>query len=343
MKSKTKHFLIGMLCLFHSLNALAQKDEYITHPDTLRIDLSDEQSITFAFQNINNVRFNNEFDSVWLAYINKIGAILKFETQKEPIHISLANTLIENEEREVVKVTPIDREKKVYMSRHNKLQNISELNHIHFSIQNITIDAYLTQTSNLSSLTSLNLKRLQSFLTEQQENISSPKKAYYVSTQVQGKLFTDLKITDSGVRDFLNLTVGIGAGLFRDKLVPEIALNAAITFGSKHGIKLHKFGVQSSFHYFFDRNENKNYDMHVNTFVTAFYKRNFSKSSLTDRWGGIGLGYLVKSAGSYFEGNTFKASIFITPNNSEISIIPELIVSDDFKTVFPSLRFGLTF
>jgi len=101
--------------------------------------------------------------------------------------------------------------------------------------------------------------------------------------------------------------------------------------------------VQSSFHYFFDRNVDKSYNMNVNTFVTAFYKKNFSKSTLKDRWAGIGVGYLVKKSGGYFGENTMKVGLLLNAHQSAIDIIPELIITDNFKTVIPSIRFGLTF
>ena len=83
--------------------------------------------------------------------------------------------------------------------------------------------------------------------------------------------------------------------------------------------------------------------MNVNTFLTAFYKHNFSKSTLKDKWAGIGVGYLVKNSGNYFGKNTFKVGLFLNAQQSSIDIIPEIIITDNFKTAFPSLRLGLTF
>jgi hypothetical protein len=327
----------------YSMTALAQEEKYVTHPDTLRVDLAEGQSITFAFKNIIKSHFDSEFDSAYSASIDKIESILKLDSHMEPAFVKLVNRLVENELRDVVKIIPISQDNKEYMSINDGLQNRNEFSKVHFTANNIAVEVYLKKLKDLKTLCNLSLNQLDAKIKEKQKNISSPKKAYYINTKPEGNSFTDLNISDDGVTDFLTINTGIGAGLFRDKLAPEIAVNADITLGSKHGIKLHRFGLQSSFHYFFDRNIDKSYDMHVNTFVTAYYKYNFSKSSISDRWGGIGIGYLVKSRGDYFKGNTFKASIFISPDDSDISIVPEIIITNDFKSVFPSLRFGLTF
>jgi len=345
MKSFNKYFLISTLCLIFSLTTLAQeKERYISHPDTLRIELSNGQAIDFAFENVRNVEFETDFNAQWLEAINRIQILLKLESINEPVRIRVINKIFENELKDIVEIEELNANKKIYMISNNTLQNIANFNEVVFEIDQIKVKLRLANLSYLAELKNFDFTKLQEQLEAKKQNVHLDyRKKYYLSTALKANSYADLKLSDDGVADFIELTGGIGIGLFRDKLAPEFSLKAAITIGDKHGIHLHKFGVQSTFHYMFDRATDDSYDMNVNTFLTAFYKHNFSKSTLKDKWAGIGIGYLVKNSGNYFGENTFKVGLFLNAQQSSIDIIPEIIITDNFSTVFPSLRLGLTF
>jgi hypothetical protein len=137
-------------------------------------------------------------------------------------------------------------------------------------------------------------------------------------------------------QDYLRVNISMGAGLIRDKLVPEIGAEAAFVFGSRRF-----FGINTTMHYFFDRRENGSYGMAINTFVNVEYAQSFNRSRL---WQKFGVGYLVNRQGNYFGENTFKASLSLGTKKFEgLHLIPELYFTDNFRTIFPGLRVGIGF
>ncbi len=141
-----------------------------------------------------------------------------------------------------------------------------------------------------------------------------------------------------GDTDQLAIFGNTGVGLVRDKLVPEIGLGVGI-FTRRHTY----FGITSSMHYFFDRREDGKYGMAINTFVTLEVAQGVGRTAKL--WQKIGVGYLVSRQGDYFGKNTFKLSLSLTtkPRHGSLHLIPELIITDNFKTAFPGIRIGVGF
>jgi hypothetical protein len=132
----------------------------------------------------------------------------------------------------------------------------------------------------------------------------------------------------------------IGAGLVRDRLVPEIGLGLALL----HNRGRHRyFGINGTMHYFFDRLDDGRYKMFINTFVTLEVAQSISRDHKL--WQKLGVGYLVSEQGGYFGKNTFKLTVDLTgrPRHGTLHLIPELILTDNFKTIFPGLRVGVGF
>ncbi|SDM08772.1 hypothetical protein SAMN05421823_110124 [Catalinimonas alkaloidigena] len=136
--------------------------------------------------------------------------------------------------------------------------------------------------------------------------------------------------------DQLEITGGAGVGVVRDKLVPDLALNFAFRFSKKAQPSAHYFAVSPSLHYFFARQPEGNYKMDVNTFVSVAYARRFPQSIV-----GLGAGYLVRNKGDYFGDNTIKLFGWLGGVEKNYRVYPELIITDNFKTVFPGIRFGI--
>jgi hypothetical protein len=140
--------------------------------------------------------------------------------------------------------------------------------------------------------------------------------------------------------DQISLFFNTGAGLVRDKLVPEIGLGVAL-LQNRRGTRY--FGLTGSMHYFFDRLEDGKYKMSINTFVTLELAQTFSREGKV--WQKVGIGYLVSEQGGYFGKNTFKLTLDLAgkPRHGALHLIPELIFTDNFKTIFPGVRVGVGF
>jgi len=134
----------------------------------------------------------------------------------------------------------------------------------------------------------------------------------------------------------LTANVTIGAGLIRNTITPmaDFGIQYNRYWNNNHNI----FRLSASPYYFFDKDENGNYKVNNNWFVNidmgSIYEQNapgwFGKECT------IGLGYLFYQQGGYFKNTTFKifTDLQVIP---WITIVPEVIVTDNFKQFFPGV------
>jgi|GEM_PF-2335837 len=142
--------------------------------------------------------------------------------------------------------------------------------------------------------------------------------------------------------DQIALYLNSGAGLVRDRLVPEIGLGLALQLNrGRRGSRY--VGLNGTMHYFFERRDDGRHQMFINTFLTLELAHSFSREGKL--WQKVGIGYLVSEQGGYFGPNTFKFTLDLTgkPRHGTLHLIPELIFTDNFKTIFPGIRVGVGF
>ena len=96
--------------------------------------------------------------------------------------------------------------------------------------------------------------------------------------------------------------------------------------------------ISGSGYYFFEKDAAGNFAVNDNWFVNA------SIGNISDRtdasWYGLessfGIGYLVSKKGGYFKNNTFRVFTDIMLVRG-LTIVPEIIFTDDFKQIFPGI------
>ncbi len=138
--------------------------------------------------------------------------------------------------------------------------------------------------------------------------------------------------------DYLRLNINMGAGLFRDKLVPEIGGEVAFVFGDRRYL-----GFTTTLHYFFERLDDGTYRTAINTFANVEYAQSFPFRG-GKLWQKFSVGYLVGRQGNYFDPGTIKASLSLGTKKSEgLHVIPELIIMNNLRRSFPALRVGIGF
>lgn len=131
----------------------------------------------------------------------------------------------------------------------------------------------------------------------------------------------------------LGLTATIGAGLIRNSLSPQF--NIQLHYNSKQKWQI---GINSTSYFLFEKDSVKYYKTYMNTFINAEFKKQgafICDAKNPNNSGGLGVGYLLQKNGNYFKGNTFK--IYYIKKLSEIEILPELIITNNFKSVFPGV------
>ncbi len=136
------------------------------------------------------------------------------------------------------------------------------------------------------------------------------------------------------VRDFaIQVNLNYGAGIVRNYISPELGGSVSVQLKNKTIISA---GVSS--YYFFERNIDRTFKMYDNYFVNADLLFRSNKSIVknnTAHWSGIEIGYLFKANGDYFSGSTF--SIYQVEEFKYFKLKAGLIITDNFKTIFPGI------
>ena len=134
----------------------------------------------------------------------------------------------------------------------------------------------------------------------------------------------------------LFLYPSFGAGLYRNDLAPTFLINIGLR---KRNI--YEINVNTNSIFFFERDDNRNYQMYRNTFLNGEFLLNLSffNSGEVKNWNGIGLGYLVESKGQYFKEATI--IVYYRKKLRHISFMPGIIFSDNLKDAFPVITIRL--
>ncbi len=138
-------------------------------------------------------------------------------------------------------------------------------------------------------------------------------------------------------RDYITISGTIGLGLIGGELSP----NAEGYLG--FGINKYFFNFVANPNFTFYRDDEGYLDTHINGFLSlecGLRYEEVKKKNSDINWGyNIGIGYLARSEGKYFKGNTFK--VYTDVNVGKVSLLPQIIITEDFKKIYPSV--GLRF
>ncbi len=135
----------------------------------------------------------------------------------------------------------------------------------------------------------------------------------------------------------------IGVGLLRNTLAPmaELYLELQDRWKWKHSNQDRYYSfyrVSASPYFLFDKNAKGEYTVNDNWFVNAEIGTEYDNKTfgVQSRRASIGCGYLFGPKGGYFQNTTFKVftNIEILP---KVTLSPELIITNDFKQVFPGI------
>ncbi len=139
--------------------------------------------------------------------------------------------------------------------------------------------------------------------------------------------------TKSNSPDYLELQMGVGAGLVKNTLVTDFSFR--ISLGLNHKGILRAPYVSSNMVFDFGTERN----MNINTFLNLGYQWEMNNKSEKRDFMGVELGYLISKQGDLFGENTFKLGVNWSPAKL-INVSPQLYITDNFKTVYPGIRIG---
>jgi len=128
---------------------------------------------------------------------------------------------------------------------------------------------------------------------------------------------------------------GFGVSLVRNDLAPVFFINLGFNHHDRYEVN-----VNTSSFFFFEKGNDNKYRIFRNTFLNAEFLLNFSVLNKKERdFNGLGVGYLVETNGQYFRETTM--TVYYKRKFKYFSVMPGLIMADDFKEVFPVITIRL--
>ncbi len=140
---------------------------------------------------------------------------------------------------------------------------------------------------------------------------------------------------DSIKNNRIKIYPGFGLSLVRNEFAPVFYINVGVNHKDRYEVNVNTASI-----FFFERDIDKNYAIYRNTFLNAEFLLNFSPLSKSIKnWNGLGAGYLIESKGQYFRDATFL--VYYRRKFRFFSVMPGIIMADDFKDVFPYISIRL--
>ncbi|MEO9872614.1 hypothetical protein [Ekhidna sp.] len=337
---------ISFILLFSGLYATAQPQGNRSYPDTLILKTDSQIEMTFAFFEMRNHKEYMKND-LWKSILGAMESAVQSSTRDEGIEVSYMKVKQQEEEVAKIEITPLLNTADVFIIENNGMKELLS-DRIQFTIyqREISISFSVNDLSELEQIKEINIETVWDQVEQKYKN--QGRRNLYTGKGIikYGNANIDQIASRSEGNDAIELSMGIGMGYYRDRFIPDLGFKLGFNFPDRFGnIKVQTGLLYTQQYLFFGSEEIATSEPDVNGFLTGFFTLQYGSGG---KFGGgnkvgVGLGYLIHSEGDFYEGHTFKMSLFTQKSDSRINFTPELIFTNSFKQAFPALRFGLSF
>lgn len=340
-KRNNRYFILGFLLLgiCRGYGQTPLQPNSTNYPDTLilRTDVGNE--VTFAFNRISRKEeyFNND---LWKSTLSVMETAIR-NTDLDP-GLLVTYRKVAKSEGEVAKVEvkPLAEFNDVYLiGKGEMIQKRADRTEFQLLFDQVTVGFSINELTELEEVKNLDIESVWSQIDSKFEN-QGKRNLYQGTGKIKyGK--ADIYAINGSNRglDNLELSAGVGLGFYRDRFVPDLSFKLAIHMPNRLGNPKLQFGLLYTQHYFFQEQAEGDFNLDINGFLSGFA----ALKSVGNYEIGVAMGALIHREGSFYNGGTYKLSLYTQKNESKISFTPELIFTDDFKEVIPALKFGLSF
>lgn len=319
---------------------LSQAQEVVNpYPDTLSMKTDSQTEVIFSFYRMSDKKAYLT-DDLWRSILSVMESAVESSDHQDGIIVTYKTTERNGEEIAQVMVDPLSSKADRYLIGKEGMVEILS-NRIDFVIyqKKVSISFSLNDLSDLAEIKELSVESVWAQIENKLEN--EGKRNLYTGTGAFKYGNANILKTNGAPAkmDGLELSAGIGIGFYRDRFVPDIGFKLAVNFPDRLGNNDLQFGFLYTQQYFFSQNAEQEFDVDINGFLSGFFSKEFSENYKI----GVGAGALIQQNGDFYQGNTYKFSLYTERRDSKINFTPELIFTDDFKQVIPALKFGLSF
>ncbi|MEQ9468630.1 MAG: hypothetical protein RLN88_14570 [Ekhidna sp.] len=340
-KRNTRYAILGLLLIGMS-QGFAQELQPLSanFPDTLTLQTDVGNKVTFAFNRMSRKRvyFNND---LWKSTVSVMETAVRNSDLNPGLQVTYRKVAQPDGEVAKVEVKPLKEANDVYLiGKDGMIQRKADRTEFQLLFDQVVVSFFVSDLSELEEVKALDIQSVWSQIDMKFEDEGKRNQYLGDGKFRYGKAQVDqLRAKELG-HDHIEITfVGIGLGYYRDRFVPDIGSRVSFRLQDRLGNDWMEFGVLYTQQYFFSRDEANKYQSDLNGWITGFWKMNTGKNNEM----GIGIGGLIHRDGGYFEGSTWKLSLYNKGSNSKVTFSPELIFTNDFEKMFPALRLGLSF
>ena len=337
---KISILFLGMLLAGLAFSQEEQEKLRTTYPDTIVLETDTKDEIIFVFKRLSD-RKEYLRQSLWQSMLGIMETAVNRNDLKEGIRVTYETVKREEGEEVIVEVKEIPELSSIFYIRKDET-NEYPASRIEFLIlqPEVAISFRLLSLEQLEQLKSLDITSVWDQIKDKYTNEGKVNLYRGEGTIKYNEAYIERITAEKPRLDQLEITLlGIGLGYYRDQFVPDLGSKLSIHMYDRLGNDWMEYGVLYTRQYFFSRNESNDYDLDANGFLTGFWK---IKTASEGEFG-VGIGGLIHRQGDFYEGSTWKLSLYSQGANAAVTFSPEIIFTNDFKDVFPALRFGLSF
>lgn len=309
------------------------------YPDTLVLKTEMKNEVTFSFNRISRKK-DYLTNDLWNSTLSLMETAATNSDLEGGLMVRYRKEMQAGEEVAKVEVSRLEKDNDIYViDRDQMTEKKSDRVEFWMLYDQVAISFSINDLSNLEDVKSLDIESVWSQIGMKFENQGKRNLYRGIGEIKYGKANIEKIEANNSRLDNIELSAGVGLGFYRDRWVPDITGKVAFNLLDRLGNKRLQFGLLFTEHYFFKEVENEGFDLELNSFLSAFG----SLKSLGDYELGLGIGTLIYRQGDFYKGSTYKFSLYTQKDHSKITFTPELIITNDFKDVFPAIKFGLSF
>jgi hypothetical protein len=279
-------------------------------------------------------------DDLWRSILNVMSTTIESSASDEGVQVTYSKIYDSEGGMAKIEVKDIEDNSDVFLIGSDGMKEIrSERIEFQILLNKVAITFSLNDIDNLDVIKELSVESVWDQVSLKYEN--QGKKNIYKGDGVfkYGKANISEITGTPEVTDSIEISMGVGLGYYRDRFIPDLGLKLGFNFPDRFGNAKIQTGLLYTQQYIFTGSEISTDKPNLNGFLTGFFNLKYGNGNEV----GFGLGYLIHREGDFYAGDTFKMSLFSQRSSSKFSFTPELVFTNDFKQIFPALKFGLSF
>ncbi|MEM6644370.1 MAG: hypothetical protein AAF616_15430 [Bacteroidota bacterium] len=336
-KSKILSIVMGLLVAYQSISQEGKVERF---PDSLKIETDFGGEVTFTFRNMSN-KGQYVDNELWKSMLSIMESAVNNSDLDGGLIVTYEKKAAKENENVLVTVQELEDKSDILIIDKSGTKQLSA-NRVEYKIwlPNVRIFFLVNENDDLQNFKSLDIESAWNEINATYTNEGN--RNYYVGTGTSNYNEIKLdKIEDiNGAPEGIEITfIGIGLGYYRDRFVPDLSTKLGFHLYDRYGDHFMEFGFTYTTQFFFDRSEEGKYTNFRNGWLNGFAKWRPGENNEM----GVGVGSLVQRKGDFFNGATWKLTVYAKSSKTPLTFSPELVFTDNFKSVFPAMRFGFTF